>query len=114
MPSLDAVRQSNSNLSPRTTPVALFVGGTSGIGQGTAQAFARHTKGNAHIIIIGRNRAAAEATFKTFPAHVNSKYEFIYCDVDLLRNIASVTPALLARPPKVNYMVLTCGALHSL
>ena len=114
MPSLDAVRQSNAAFSPHTTPVAIFLGGTSGIGQGTAQAFARATKGNAHIIIIGRNRAAAEATFKTLPTHANSKYEFVSCDVSLLRNVAAVTPTLLARLPKVNYVVLTCGALPSL
>lgn len=114
MPSLDAVRKSNANVFHRKTPVALFLGGTSGIGRATAQAFARHTKGNAHIIIIGRNRAAAEAAFKTFPAHTNSKYEFIYCDVGLVRNITEVTRNLLVRLHKVNYMVLTCGALPSL
>lgn len=43
-----------------TKPVAVFVGGTSGIGQGMAEAFNRHTKGNADIVLVGRNRSAAE------------------------------------------------------
>ncbi|KZT69119.1 NAD(P)-binding protein [Daedalea quercina L-15889] len=114
MPSLATVRQSNANFSPPTPPVAIFLGGTSGIGQGTAQAFARHTKGNAHIIIIGRNRVAAEAIVETFPKAPGSKYEFVYCDASLIRNVAQTTSALISRLPKVNYMVLTSGGLPSL
>lgn len=44
-----------------------------------AEAFARVTKGNANIIIVGRNRAAAERIISSFPkpgpevtAHTNS------------------------------------------
>lgn len=59
--SLAAVRAANAAAlsSLKSVPVALFVGGTSGIGQATAEAFARHTQGNAHIIICGRNREGA-------------------------------------------------------
>ncbi|TFY63880.1 hypothetical protein EVJ58_g2986 [Rhodofomes roseus] len=114
MPSLAVVRESNAKFSPPTTPVAIFLGGTSGIGQGTAQTFARHVKGNAHIILVGRNRAAAEAIIATFPKAPNSKYEFVYCDASLIRNIPETTSALLARLPKVNYLVLSSGALPSL
>ena len=113
MPSLAAVRQSNATFSPATPPVAIFIGGTSGIGQGTAQAFARHTKGNAHIILVGRNRAAAEAIIETFPKHENPNYEFVQCDASLIKNIPETTSTLLARLPKVNYLVLTCGVLAS-
>ncbi|KAH9836132.1 NAD-P-binding protein [Rhodofomes roseus] len=113
MPSLAVVRESNAKFSPPTPPVAIFLGGTSGIGQGTAQAFARHTKGNAHIIIVGRNRAAAEAIIATFPKAPNSKYEFVYCDASLIRNIPEVTSPLLALP-KVNYMVLSSNVLPPL
>lgn len=114
MPSLAIAREANANFSPSPSPVAIFLGGTSGIGQGTASAFARHTKGNAHIIIIGRNRNAAEAFFETFPKTPESKYEFVCCDASLIRNVAETTSALLARLPKVNYMVLTSGAIPPL
>ena len=113
MPSLATTRRSNAKFSPTTPPVAIFIGGTSGIGQGTAQAFARHVKGNAHIILVGRNRAAAEAIIETFPKHESSKYEFVHCDASLIKNIPKMTSALLARLPKVNYLVLTCGVLPS-
>lgn len=111
MPSLAIVRAANAKFSPSPRPVAIFVGGTSGIGQGTVQAFARYAKGNAHIIIIGRNRSAAEAIFETFPKTPDSEYEFVHCDASLMRNIAETTSALLARLPKLNYLVLTCGSL---
>ncbi|KZT70869.1 NAD(P)-binding protein [Daedalea quercina L-15889] len=115
MPPLAAVRESNALWSPPTPPVAIFVGGTSGIGQGTAQAFARHTKGNAHIILAGRNRAAADAIFTTFPEPTSpaSKYEFVHCDATLMRNVAATTSGLCSRLKKVNYLVLTCGALRN-
>lgn len=41
-------------------PVAVFVGGTAGIGQGMAEVFHKHTNGNGHIVLVGRNRDAAE------------------------------------------------------
>jgi len=45
MTSLAAVRAANAAFSSSYIPTALFVGGTSGIGQATAEAFARYTKG---------------------------------------------------------------------
>ncbi|KAG6871109.1 hypothetical protein C0993_003813, partial [Termitomyces sp. T159_Od127] len=98
MPILDAVRTANAAFKPAYTPVAIFVGGTSGIGQGLAEAFARHTKGNAHIILIGRNRAAAESIIAQFPKPTDStKYthEFVQCDVSRMKNVESVTKELL-------------------
>ena len=109
MPPLAVVREANANFSPPPNPVAIFLGGTSGIGQSTAQAFARYTKGKTHIIIMGRNREAAEAIIETFPKAPESKYEFVSCDASLIRNVAEVTAGLLERLPKVNYIVLTSG-----
>ena len=61
MPSVQIAQDFNAKvLAERSTsatiPVALFVGGTSGIGQGAVEAFAKYTNGNAHVIICGRNR----------------------------------------------------------
>ncbi|KAJ7268208.1 NAD(P)-binding protein [Mycena haematopus] len=113
MPSLSTVRAFNAAFSPSYTPVAIFVGGTSGIGQGTAEAFARHTKGNAHIVLVGRNRAAAEAIIKTFPKPTVSgvKHEFVECDVTLMKNVHRVAGELLTRLPKINFLVLSPGVM---
>jgi hypothetical protein len=113
MPSLSKAHTSNAGFSPSYLPVALFVGGTSGIGQATAQAFARSTNGNAHIIICGRNRATAEATMASFPKSSKSRYEFVQCDVSLLKNVHATTADLLTKIPKLNFLVLSSGYLTS-
>lgn len=113
MPSLAASRTANASYAFPAAPVAIFVGGTSGIGQAVAQALARYTNGQLHLIIIGRNRAAAESIFATLPkpALPAARYEFIECDATLMRNVAATTSELLARLPKVNYLVLSSGYL---
>lgn len=115
MPSLAAVRSSNAKFAPKGTPVAIFVGGTSGIGEAIARAFASYTKGNAHIILCGRNRSAAERILASFPrppaANQDAKYEFVQCDATLMRSVRETTAGLLARLAKVNYLVLSPGIL---
>ncbi|KIM76659.1 hypothetical protein PILCRDRAFT_77545 [Piloderma croceum F 1598] len=113
MPSLSSARASNAAFSPPNLPTALFVGGTSGIGQATAQALARSTNGNAHIIIYGRNRSAAESTIASFPKSPQSQYEFVECDVSLLKNVHTTTSELLTKIPKLNFIVLSPGYLTS-
>ncbi|KAF7351983.1 hypothetical protein MVEN_01160500 [Mycena venus] len=113
MPSLSAVRAFNAAFSPSYTPVAIFVGGTSGIGQGMAEAFARHTKGNAHIVLVGRSRTAAESIIATFPNPTvpGVKHEFVECDITLMKNVHRVAGELRARIPKINFLVLTPGVM---
>lgn len=115
MPTLAFVQAANSNFTPSYLPVAIFLGGTSGIGQALAQAFARYTKGNAHIILCGRNQAAAESTIASFPKPTASdpavRHEFVQCDATLMKNVESTTSSLLARLPKVNFLVLSPGFL---
>jgi len=112
MPSLSVIRAANAAFSPSYIPVALFVGGTSGIGQGIVEAFARHLKGKAHIVIIGRNRAAAQSIISRLPKPTsgsNVTHEFIQCDVSLMKNVHHVTEELLTRIPKINFLVMTTG-----
>ncbi|KAJ7696321.1 hypothetical protein B0H17DRAFT_1198236 [Mycena rosella] len=113
MPSLAIVRASNAAWNPAYTPVGVFVGGTSGIGEGIAEAFARHTKGNAHIILVGRNRAAATSILARLekPAIPGLAREFLECDLSLLRNVKRTSAEILSRFPRVNFLVLTAGAI---
>ncbi|KAJ6506156.1 NAD(P)-binding protein [Mycena vitilis] len=113
MPSLSVVRAFNASFFPSYTPVAIFVGGTSGIGRGMAEAFAQHTKGNAHIVVVGRNRAAAEAIIATFPKATapGAKHEFVQCDITLMSNVRRVAGEISARIPRINFLALTPGVM---
>ncbi|OAX40473.1 NAD(P)-binding protein [Rhizopogon vinicolor AM-OR11-026] len=113
MLSLSAARIANAThfTSSKSHPVALFVGGTSGIGEAAARAMARYTKGDSHIIICGRNREAADNIISSFPEHPQSQYEFVACDASLMRNVKTVTSDLLSRLQKLNYIVLSPGIL---
>ncbi|KAL0065001.1 hypothetical protein AAF712_007992 [Marasmius tenuissimus] len=92
-------------------PVGIFVGGTSGIGQGMVEAFADHTEGNAHIVIVGRNKTAAEAIIAKFPqsSSPEAKHEFVQCDVTLMENVQKTTTELLSRMPRINYLAMSPG-----
>ncbi|KAG5638299.1 hypothetical protein H0H81_000824 [Sphagnurus paluster] len=112
MYALAAARAANAAFIPAYKPVAIFVGGTAGIGQGLVEAFSRHTKGNAHIVIVGRNRAAADTIIAALPRPSdNAQYthEFVQCDVTLMKNVESVTKELLTRLPKINFLFMSPG-----
>ncbi|KAJ7149306.1 hypothetical protein C8R43DRAFT_1068492 [Mycena crocata] len=108
MPPLAQVLKTNAGFIPKSRkPVALFLGGTSGIGQAMARRFAQYMNGESHIIVVGRNKSAAEATFSSFPP--SGQYEFVPCDVTLMKNVGTVTASLLESIPKLNFLVLSPG-----
>ncbi|KAJ6461589.1 NAD-P-binding protein [Mycena vitilis] len=113
IPTLAAVRASNAAWDPSYSPVGIFVGGTSGIGEGIAEAFARHTKGNAHIILIGRNHAAAATILaRITPAPgPGLAREFVECDLSLVGNAKRTATALRTRFGRINLLFLSAGAI---
>ncbi|KDQ54257.1 hypothetical protein JAAARDRAFT_71984 [Jaapia argillacea MUCL 33604] len=119
MPALAVAKAANTatlaSFPPSFTPTALFLGGTSGIGQAMAESFAHHTKGNSRIIIVGRNRSAAESTIAAFPKPSGggdeTEHEFVECDATFMDNVHATTKELLGRLTKLNYLVLSPGFL---
>lgn len=113
MPTLSAVQSSNASYSPGYVPVAVFAGGTSGIGQAMAEAFARSTEGKAHIILIGRNADAAARVIDGFPkpseSEVGWRHEFIACDATSMGEIRATCTALRGRLSHVNFLVVSAG-----
>ena len=119
MPSFAAIRTSNAAFTHSSHPVGVFVGGTSGIGEAMARAFAEHTKGDSDIIIVGRHRASAENIFSSLPMPTSISTsesdkstparEFVQCDVTLMKNIQEATRRILTEHPKINYLVMSPG-----
>ncbi|KAE9399348.1 hypothetical protein BT96DRAFT_920150 [Gymnopus androsaceus JB14] len=112
----DLINAKLSSTSSSYVPVAIFVGGTAGIGQGMAEAFARRTGGKCHIILIGRNEASAKAIISKFPkaAVPGAKYEFVQCDASLMGNIKQTTTELLSRLPRINFLVISAVDVRTL
>ena len=111
MPSISIIRASNAAIHSSYPPVAVFVGGTSGIGKAMVERFARFTNGNSSIIIVGRNRAAAETIFASIPSAETSAREFIQCDATLMSNVHTACQEILSRHNKINYLILSPGVL---
>ncbi|KAF9552444.1 NAD(P)-binding protein [Agrocybe pediades] len=111
MPSLQDARSSNAAFQPSYVPVMVVTGGTAGIGQAMAQALARHLKGRVHIVIVGRNEKAAEATLASLPkTSQESTYEFVKCELTVMKNIHAMAAELKTRLTKVNFLV-HCAAV---
>lgn len=59
-----------------------------------------------HIIICGRNEAAATEIISSLPKHANSKYEFVQCDASRLANVSAACKELKEERglTKLNYL----------
>ncbi|KAJ7160397.1 hypothetical protein C8R46DRAFT_956569 [Mycena filopes] len=113
MPTPAIVKNANATFQLSYVPVAVFVGGTSGVGQGMVEAFAHYVQGRAHIIIVGRNEHAAADIIARLPKpdrdEAGWKHEFLQCDVSLMANVRAACADIRARVARVNFVVLTAG-----
>ena len=71
------------------------------------------SEGNAHIIICGRNKANAERIMATFPRTDRSRYEFVQCDVLLMKNVSTAAAEIRTKVGAINYVVLSQGVFSS-
>ncbi|OCK83781.1 NAD(P)-binding protein [Lepidopterella palustris CBS 459.81] len=112
MVSLQAVRANNSALKELGPGlVAVFVGGTSGIGESTAREFARNTD-SPRVYLVGRNQAeATRITQELQKLNPEGKFHFIKSDLSLLRNVDVACKEIQAKEEKINLLFLSCGYL---
>ena len=111
MPSLAAAESANAAFCPGYMPVVVIVGGTSGVGQGVAEAFARQTNGLAHIIIIGRSASAAEKIIARFPkpGEEGWAHEFVQCNGESMKNVRAACAELRSRLTRLNFLVISAA-----
>ncbi|XP_014557488.1 hypothetical protein COCVIDRAFT_36969 [Bipolaris victoriae FI3] len=112
MVAISEVRSYNASLkSVLPNPVAVFVGGTSGIGLFTARELVRHTV-SPTVYLIGRNATEASKIVNEL-REINSasKVSFIQKDVSLLKNVDEVCNEIKSKEKHVNILFMTCGYL---
>jgi NAD(P)-dependent dehydrogenase (short-subunit alcohol dehydrogenase family) len=110
MVALTDVRTSNASLkSLPANLVAIFVGGTSGIGLYTARELVRNTT-SPHVYLIGRNQTEAAKIIEELKAiNSSSQVSFIQKDVSLLKNVDEACREVQAKEKHVNLLFMTCG-----
>ncbi|KAI9803992.1 MAG: hypothetical protein M1833_000273 [Piccolia ochrophora] len=109
---LDAIRASNAALK-KLPPglVALFVGGTNGIGASTLRNFVKNTTAP-RVYFVGRNEAAAEQVTQECKAlNADASITFYKADLTLLSSVDRVCEEFKAREKHLNLLFLTPGFL---
>ncbi|KAK7211439.1 hypothetical protein V2G26_018617 [Clonostachys chloroleuca] len=92
--------------------VAVFVGGTSGIGESTARELVRYSTGR-RIYLIGRSQDQADR-IKTEFASLNPSCDvcFIQSDASQLGNVDSLCDKIKAQEEKIDVLFLSAGIFH--
>ncbi|KAI5286049.1 hypothetical protein KEM52_002169, partial [Ascosphaera acerosa] len=114
MTSLNTVRAHNATLRGRLGSglVAVFAGGTSGIGESTARELVRNVDAP-KVYIIGRNEQEATrilGELRQLSPH--GHYEFIAGNLAQLREVDRVCEQIREREKHVNLLVLSQGILR--
>lgn len=112
MVSLEIVRASNAKLTTSLpTLVAVFVGATSGIGEYSLKAFAKHTS-SPRVYFVGRsNEAGARLVSECKALNPSSDFIFISADLTLIRNVDEVCRQIKAREKYINVLFQSQGTL---
>jgi NAD(P)-dependent dehydrogenase (short-subunit alcohol dehydrogenase family) len=118
-PTIAKASEENKRYKPEKRPVAIFLGGTSGIGKAMAEQLARQTNGRAQIILLGRNQEAAEQIIASFPKtdpstppEDASEYSFVKVDATSMAEVREVAAQLKSKLSKINFIITTPGVTN--
>ncbi|PYH93973.1 hypothetical protein BO71DRAFT_380326 [Aspergillus ellipticus CBS 707.79] len=113
MVSLPQVLASNQRIASTLPPglVAVFVGGTSGVGEYTVKAFARYAV-RPRVYIIGRSQESADRIMQECQQlNPGATFDFLQADVSLLVTVDEVCRQLSQRVKTINLLFLTQGTM---
>ncbi|KAE8375464.1 hypothetical protein BDV26DRAFT_283453 [Aspergillus bertholletiae] len=111
MVSLKTVQASNAGLRALPNITALFVGGTSGIGQSTLRQLARYAD-SPTAYIIGRDKARASPFLSELQQlSPKGRFHFIEADVSLVRNVDAVCRQIAQQEKHLNFLFMTPGGI---
>ncbi|KAI0440583.1 putative short-chain dehydrogenases/reductase [Xylaria telfairii] len=113
MVNLTDVIASNERISSALPPglVAVFVGGTSGVGEYTLKAFAWYARAP-KVLIVGRSQEAADRILdECRSVNPEGHFEFIRADVSLLKNVDEVCRQIKQKVTTINILFESQGSM---
>lgn len=110
MVTIDEIKKANAIENPsQENLVAVFVGATSGIGEGTLRAFAQHIQ-NPTVYIIGRSKPKASSLLSELrETNARGTFIFIEGDVSKLRECDRVCAEIKRQTPSINLLFQSQG-----
>ncbi len=113
MVSLSDTQSSNSHISSSLPPglVAVFVGGTNGIGETSLKQFAKHVH-QPRVYVIGRSQEAADRIIAECKMlNPEGEYMFVKADTSLIQNVDDVCRDIKIKEKTINLLFLSTGTL---
>lgn len=112
MPSLSDIKQVNAAYKPTVKDaVAVFFGGTSGIGKETAYLFAKKFE-SPTVIIVGRSEEAGNKIVDDLKK-LNAQATFIKSDLSQMKEVVRVSDIVKKDVSKINLLFLSQGILST-
>jgi NADP-dependent 3-hydroxy acid dehydrogenase YdfG len=91
--------------------VAVFVGGTSGVGEYTLKAFARYAT-KLRLYIVGRSQESADRIIRECKQlNPDGKFEFIKADVSLMKSVDDVCRQIKSKETAINILFESQGSM---
>jgi short-subunit dehydrogenase len=91
--------------------VAVFVGGTSGVGEYTVLKFAKYVP-KPRVYIVGRSQEAADRIIKECKQlNPDGKFDFIKSDISLLVNVDDVCRQIKSKETAINILFESQGTM---
>ncbi|KAF7555936.1 hypothetical protein G7Z17_g1814 [Cylindrodendrum hubeiense] len=114
MVAISIIKDSNTKVLPSALPsglVAVFLGGTSGIGQATLKQFVVATKDKSpRVYIVGRSSKAAYPLLAELrQSNPSASIEFIEQDVSLVRSVDAAVSQIRQHESKVDLLFMSVG-----
>lgn len=111
MVTLSDVQASNAQIATALPPglVAVFVGGTNGIGEAALLEFARHAR-RPRVYFVGRSQEAGDRiAAQCRDLNPDGEFTFIKADLSLMRNVDDVCQEIKSKENAINLLFLSCG-----
>jgi short-subunit dehydrogenase len=113
MVSIKDIQASNSQIK-KTFPsglVAVFVGGTAGIGSYALKEFAHRTS-SPRIYFVGRSEESADRLLSELKSlNPGGKYVFLKCDTSVMRNVDDLCREIKSKESAINVLFMSQGTL---